>query len=840
MRLRVCYAARLAAAFSCRVNVRVSQVRFGSFAELLRRHRLAAGLTQEALADLAGLSVHGVQRLESGASRPYRETIRRLAHGLRLPGEDATALQEAAPLAPRRRSNGTALRHNLPSALTRFIGREREKSELTGLLAETRLLTLTGVGGCGKTRLAIEVGRQMYDTYPDGVWLVELATITDPALVAQTIATTLGVREIASQPLLTTLSTTLKSWRTLFVLDNCEHLLDACAHVASTLLLACPGLQILATSREALGVAGEVSRRVPSLPVPPLIPPPAADALAHYEAIQLFVERARAVQPTFAITERNAAAIGEVCQRLDGIPLALELAAALVKGLSVSELATRLDQRFQLLTGGNRAALPRQQTLRATVDWSYDLLSESERTLFARLGIFAGSWDVEAAEAVCAGGKVDLEELVLLLLNLVDKSLVVAEEDRSGAERYRLLDTLRQYAREALLARGESEGMHGRHANYYVTLAERAEPELDLAHQADWMERLAREQSEVRAALDWFVARGDIQQALRLAGVMSRFWEVRGHDEGRGRLEGLLRLPGASAPTVARARALDGAAMLALHQYDMPAARPLFKESLALYRQHDQARGVAWVLVHLGWMCHDLGRPRAARRFLHQALPQCQQVDDRRGVARCLTILGMLAFYELDLSTAGSLHERSLALSREVGDRWGTAWTLFNFGRVRLAEAERGQADARSAHGLLEESVAIWRELGERRHVALASADLAVSVAWQGNLTLARIQLDEALSTFAELQDTGGQWTTLFDYSRVLEAEGQYEQSARYLGASIHRDHQCFNPDVAKPRLESLRRLAGAHLVATAFAEGEAMSLDEAVAHAHRQLRASV
>ncbi|HEY1297130.1 MAG TPA: helix-turn-helix domain-containing protein, partial [Chloroflexota bacterium] len=402
----------------------------GSFAELLRRHRLAAGLTQEALAERAGLSEHGVQRLETGASRPQRETILRLVQALRLPRGEAAALQEAAPSAPRHRSNGagapsTDARHNLPLALTSFIGREREKHELVQLLASTRLLTLTGVGGCGKTRLALEVGRLLYDRYPDGVWLVDLASITDPRLVPQAVATALNIRESPGHLPLVTVSTALRQRRSLLLLDNCEHLLDACAQVANALLSACPEVRILVTSREALGVAGEVCRGVPSLPVPPLELLPTIETVANYAAVQLFVDRARAVHPTFDISEGNAATIGQICRRLDGIPLALELAAARVRGLSVEQLASRLDQRFQLLTGGNRAALPRQQTLEAAIDWSYALLTESERKLFTRLAVFAVDWDLEAAEVVCAGDGISRDQVVGLLLHLIDKSLVV-------------------------------------------------------------------------------------------------------------------------------------------------------------------------------------------------------------------------------------------------------------------------------------------------------------------------------------------------------------------------------------------------------------------------------
>lgn len=827
----------------------VSLVASGSFAELLRSHRLAAGLTQAALAEIAGLSEHGIQRLESGASRPYRDTVTRLVRALRLSQDEAAALEGAVPLAPRNRRPGATAppvdaRHNLPCALTSFIGREQEKDELTELLVGTRLLTLTGVGGCGKTRLALEVGRLVYDRYPEGVWLVDLATITDPDLVPQAIATIVSVPESPGQSALATLSTVLKSRRTLLLLDNCEHLLGACAHIANTLLLACPGLQIVATSREALGVVGEVCRGVPSLPVPPP-EPRTGNSVADYAAVQLFVDRARAVQPTFDISERNAAAIGQICRRLDGIPLALELAAALVRALSVEQLAARLDQRFQLLTGGNRAALPRQQTLRAAVDWSYALLTEAERALFARLSVFAVDWDLEAAETVCAGDGIVREQVVKLLLHLVDKSLVVPSDAITGDDRYRLLETLRQYGRERLLESGESDAVRSRHASYYVALAERAEPELDRSRQAEWIERLALEQGEIRAALEWLVARGEIQEALRLAGVMSRFWEIRGHlREGRARLEQLLTLTATSAPTVVRAEALDAAGVLALYQVDFAAARALFKESLAFYRRHKHLPRAAWVIIHLGWMCHDSGRYRAARRFLDEALTVCHQVDDRRGIARCFTILGMIAESELDLAAARSYHERSLALNREVGDRWGAAWALDNLGRTLLAEAELGRADARAAEELLEDAVATWRELGERRHLAYSMSDLATCSAWRGDAKRARRQLGEALTTFTELQDSGGKVNALWNWGRLLTSEGDYLQAARLLGA-IYGYERTLGKKIwccaalGQHHLEFLRSNADPDLVAKAFADGQRMTLDAAVQHAHEQLAGS-
>jgi tetratricopeptide (TPR) repeat protein len=494
------------------------------------------------------------------------------------------------------------------------------------------------------------------------------------------------------------------------------------------------------------------------------------------------------------------------------------------------------------MTGGNRAALPRQQTLRATIDWSYNLLTEAEQVLFTSLTVFAVNFDLEAAEAVCAGDHIGPGQVVEMLLALVEKSLVIADEDEAGVRRYRLPDTLREYGRERLLDSGQSEALHRRHAAYYLALVERAEPELDGSRQADWIRRLGLEQGEIRAALEWLEARGEVQEALRLAGAMSRFWEIRGHlREGRARLARLLTLPGSSAATVARARALDGAAVLAMYQFDVPAARALFRESLALYRQHQHPPGVAWVLIHLGWLCHDFARYKAARRFLREALATCRGADDRRGVARSLTILGMVELAELELSPARSRLEQSLALTREIGDRWGTAWTLDILGRVGLAEAELGVADAHSAQAFLEESAAIWRELGERRHLAYSTSDLAACSAEDGHLALARAQLSEALATFTDLQDMGGKVSALWRCACLFTTEERYLQSALMLGAvdaaerGAGKDSWCCAL-LAEHHLESLRCQVDAELVSTAFSEGGSLPIDDAVALAQREL----
>jgi predicted ATPase/DNA-binding XRE family transcriptional regulator len=447
---------------------------------VLRQYRRAAGLTHEALAEAAGLSPRTVSDLERGVSAaPRRDTLAALAAALGVTPEQRAALELAARRAPEP-ADATVRRHNLPVQLSTFVGREQELGEVQALVRRHRLATLTGAGGCGKTRLALRAAADLFDAdaFADGAWLVDLAPIADSALIARAALTALGAREVPGHAALDTLVDFLHARTTLLVLDNCEHLVVACAGLADALLRACPGLRVLATSREPLGVPGEAVWRVPSLGVPP---PGAADAdVGRSEAVRLFTERARLVQPGYAVTAANAAAVAQLCRRLDGIPLALELAAARAGSLTVEQIAARLDDRFRLLTGGARTALRRQQTLRATVDWSYDLLAADERALLRRLSVFAGGWTLEAAEAVGAG----LPDALGLMLRLVDKSLVVMDVDEDPAPtppanggagpRYRLLETIRQYAQEKLLEADEAHAARDRHRDYFLTWAERA------------------------------------------------------------------------------------------------------------------------------------------------------------------------------------------------------------------------------------------------------------------------------------------------------------------------------------------------------------------------------
>ena len=456
------------------------------FGPLLRQLRTACGLSQEALAEAAGLSARGIQELERGDHRPYRDTLERLTRALGLGEEDAARLafagrprcreqparpsrvdgREAVPSAEpalRSANRGSAAGvgdqplHDLPAELTSFVGREREIARVRELLGRARLLTLTGAGGCGKTRLARRVAGEVVGEYPGGVWLVELASIADPGLACQSVAAALYVRERPSQPLLDTLRAELRDRRCLLLLDNCEHVVDECAKVAETLLRYCPGVRVLATSREALRAAGEVTFAVPPLAIPAAGQPIETDRLAAFDSVALLVERARAVQPAFRVTGDNARAVAEIVTRLDGMPLALELAAARLDSLSIQQLAARIDHPFHLLVSGPRTAPLRQRTLREAVDWSYRLLTDRERALFGRLSLLGTRFSLEAAEGICSGPDVRSDDVLELLSCLVRKSLVLAEE-HSGETHYRLLETIREYARSRLAEAAESSG----------------------------------------------------------------------------------------------------------------------------------------------------------------------------------------------------------------------------------------------------------------------------------------------------------------------------------------------------------------------------------------------
>ena len=616
---------------------------------------------------------------------------------------------------------GPAPKHNLPHQLTSFIGREKEIAEVKQLLSGTRLLTLTGAGGCGKTRLAMEVASELSESYPDGVWLVELAALAEPRLVPQTVANILGRKEKPGETLTESITEYLASRRPLLVLDNAEHLLAACAQLADEVLRRCAQVVIMVTSREPLRMAGELTYRVSSLSVPDLKQEATPEELSAYESARLFIERARLQQPHFAVTAQNAPALASVCYRLDGIPLAIELAAPRVRSMSLEEVNQGLDHRFGLLTGGSRTALPRHQTLRSLIDWSYDLLSGAEQVLLCQVSVFCGGWTLSAARQVCRGEGVSDGEMLDLFTSLVDKSLVLAEE-HDGATRYRLLETVRQYARDRLRESNQEARWQSRHLAYFLVLAEEAEPQLIRADQQAWLDRLETEHDNVRSALAWSTAAGgDAAGGLRLAGAFWRFWFVRGYlGEGRGWFTRLLATEPGRQAAAPRAKALNAAGILACQQCDYPAAQALHEEGLAIQRELGDRSGIAGTLNNLGILAYEQGHYSRARELYQESLTMFRELDQQWTVAFSLHNLGGVALYEGDYQSARAFLEESLAITRKVGDPRTIATTM-----GRLGELASNEGDYASAGRHLDESLAIFRELGDVKGVVASLEGLA-------------------------------------------------------------------------------------------------------------------
>jgi predicted ATPase/DNA-binding CsgD family transcriptional regulator/Tfp pilus assembly protein PilF len=660
---------------------------------------------------------------------------------------------------------------NLPVALSSFIGREQEIAAVAKLLSSTRLVTLTGAAGVGKTRLALEVAATLAESYRNGIWLVELASVADSALVPAAVTTALGVREQPGCSLTETLTNQLRHQHLLLVLDNCEHLIGAAATLAGALLRACPDLYVLATSREALGMIGEAV-----WPVPPLSVPPAADTappqvLGAYEAVRLFVERATAAEPSFAFTPAVAPAVGEICRRLDGIPLALELAAGRVGVLSPVQIAARLDDRFALLSRGSRTALPRQQTLLAALDWSHDLLCEPERVLLRRLSVFAGGFTLRAAEQVCAADDLESDQVFDRLAGLVAKSLVVADTSATQA-RYRLLESIREYAADKLATAGEAQAVRERHAIWCTRLVEQAEPELTGPRQASWLQRLDIEHANLRAALKCSLACGQPEQALRLAAGLKLFWAVRGHlTEGRGWLEQALA-NAAEASTALRAKALQGAGWLAGWTGDFPAAITAGKKSLALARELGDTQGAARALYLLGGAV-GMQDPADAHPLLQESVALARQAGDLWCLANALGVLGFTECWQGECAAARLTLEECLAVARDAHDKQGLRIGLIGLGYVTLEEGDYGSAGA-----LLQEGLAVARELADPLWTGLALLFLGELAHAQGEYRRARTLLEEGL---ARIRESGYHLivaTALVGLGRVALAAGDLDSAS--------------------------------------------------------------
>jgi len=687
--------------------------------------------------------------------------------------------------------------HNLPREVASFVGREQELEECERLLGQTRILTLTGSGGSGKTRLAIRLVTGLISKHAGGVWFVDFGPLADPALVIQAVAQALSVKEESGRSLEKSLIERLNGPPMLLVLDNCEHVLGTAGALVETLLQGCENLKVVATSREALTLSGEQVYSVPTLPVPESGKRLSVEALTSFASVKLFMERAVQVQPAFVIDARNAAAVADICRRLDGIPFAIELAAARVKVLAVEQIRAKLDDRFRLLTGGSKAALPRQQTLRATIQWSYEHLHPEEQQLMRALSVFAGGWTLEAATPVC-GVSEDEFEVLDTLTRLVDKSLVVVEHRRGGESRYRYLETVRQYALERLLEAGESEAVRDRHIAYFCAFAEEAEPHLRARDQADWIRKLSTEHENLLAALAWREPpEGEPELALRLGAAVWRFWLSGGHfGLGRRLLEELIALKVDLPDT--RARALYGSSLLAYAQGDYEAAEKKVQECLPIFRESDNGDRIAACLGMLGNLGSQRGDYDEARKRYEEALDLARRSGNRVSVATHLNNLGTVVRRQGDVAGARAMFDEAASEMRALGDQSSLSMALGNLGNIA-----NEQGDLSASRGYLNEAFRIAKELGAQR------------------------QLPMLLELSADLAERLG------DFPRAVTMRGSANAMREETGMPIAGALELTDEQKIVSRL---REKIGAAVFEEAWGAGRSIGLDEALAQAQQWL----
>ena len=782
------------------------QVLLSEVMSALLAERLPAGIT---LRDLGSVRLRGLVN---------PERIHQLVH---------SRLQHNFP--PLRSMEATP--NNLPPQISTFVGRENELAEARRLLALSRLLTVVGMGGMGKTRLSLQIAADSLARFPDGVWFVDLAPIADQALVPKAVVQVLGIGEDPGIPLIETIGAYFRSRRVLLVLDNCEHLIGACAALAEALLRAAPELRILASSREPLHIAGEQT-----YPLAPLSLPEATtrvDDIARSDAVRLFVERAQLQQPHFAMTAWNCEAVRQICARLDGIPLAIELAAARVKVLPVEKIAERLDDRFRLLVDGSRTALPRQRTLRAMIDWSYDLLDDAEKSFFARLSVFAGGWTLAAAETVAAGDGIAQDEVLDLLGGLVDKSLVVTDE---SGERYRMLETIRQYARDCLQEGGHGAATARRHRDYYLAFAEEAEPQLNGGPtQPECLARLDLEQDNLRAALAWSLEETERTEAdLRICGALCRFWANRGHaDEGARWCAKALARSSGEGGTSARAKALIAAGTLAWRLGDMTNAQTTLEQALDLSRHLGDRALEADALASLGGVAMHRAEFPMARAVLEQALTLNRELGRRAQEADAYNSLAGLAISQGDDEAATEPLERALAIGRASSSKLAEARTM---AYLALLAFRRGQYTA--AQEMHEQALAIAREFGVREFELVELRHLADVALNQGDMETARAHYRNALIASRDLGNRHRMAEMLEAVLELTAAAGEFQRTAVLAGAADALRNAVATPrgtlqqQQRDPIVARCREALGEEAYAAADAAGWAMSGDEAVAAA--------
>jgi predicted ATPase len=759
----------------------------------------------------------------------------------------------------------TVTPNNLPAALTTFIGREKEQAEILQLIRAHRLVTLTGAGGVGKTRISLKVGEQILGEYANGVWLTELAPLSDPELLPQTVASVFEIVTQSTRSHTELLINFLHPKTALLILDNCEHLLDASAHVADTLLKHCPHLKILVTSRESLGILGEAVYHMPSLRLPDI--QQTLEKFREYESVRLFEERAQLAQPDFKLTLENASSVTQICSRLDGIPLAIELAAARVNMFSTAQIAAHLDDRFNLLTGGSRTALPRQQTIRASIDWSWNLISDLERTLLRRLTVFAGGWTLEAAESVCsAEGGIEPRQVFELMTQLVAKSLVIANRKPGPERRFHLHETIRQYAHEKLIEADEQENIRSQHLKYFLDLSELAEPALHGSHQMGWYNRLTDERDNLRVALE-HASTADLQAGLSISARLMDYWVVCDLREGLRWSTEFIQNPESQTFPQARAKALitQGYILWSMQQFE--AVRSIAEECLAVFRSCGDQQGEydalilmgnmrqfaagieqraefsrqalalarsmgdvlrqAFALYMLGWDRRD---PQQSREQLEEAIVLFRQVGDWRFLAQTLGILGLTVLSNGDFESAQEYLDEAYKANQQSNNR-AMEFVLTGKGILCMLRGEYEQARA-----FMQKNIDDLEKMGNRMGVLWGRARLGYVALREGSVAEAQQILVDVIENFYADQNKNGLAFALDKMASLYVVINKPEFAARLIGWSDANRKEIGDP---RPRIEqadldqdiaALKAKIGADAYETAYNSGRRLTLEEAVA----------
>jgi predicted ATPase/DNA-binding XRE family transcriptional regulator len=840
------------------------------FGEWLRQRRRMLDLTQQALADQVGCARITLRRIESGGRKPSKELALILLEKLGAPQADREAwLRFARGLSrfPERSVDSFASRPrtNLPTSLTSFISREKELDEITRLVAKNRLTTLTGVGGIGKTSLSLQVGQKLLDDFIDGTWLVELAPLSDPALVPQSVAFVFDIRGMSETPIIERLIFALRTKSALLILDNCEHLLESCAQLITTLLTNCPNLKILTTSRESLGVAGEATYSMPALSIPEHYNL-SIEELTEYESIQLFTARARLALSSFVLTTENVGSVVDICQRLDGLPLAIELAAARVNMLQVQEILEQLEDFFSLLTS-NGHTTQRHQTLRASMDWSWGLLTESEQTFMRQLSVFAGGWSLESAQAVCEGDTLNL------ISALVKKSLILVDQVSGHETRYGFHAMIRQYAHEKLIKAREEETIHSLHLKYFLRLSVEAEAELAGPKHRKWMEHLSSERDNLRTALECASQNNAVEAGLYLSSRLRRYWENFNLNEGARWLDEFIQRAESKTLHQAYAKALCVQAGFFVDMYQLDRARFAVQEGLTLYRacgnQHgeidgliiladvmfvsgnisqsvelarqalalseslDDTRRKAASLDSLGRYDRDLKRSFI---YLEQAITLRQQLESWLGLAGSLSAIGQKAMLNGNLQMAEKYLKQALSLSRQLKSKAHLSVDLQIYGRLMFS-----LGDYEQAHACLQESIELSQEVGDRISYVWSRTHLGYLTLHQDDLIKTRDIFSETVRDFFHDKNVDGVVFTLEGIASLSIAVGKPEIAAQLIGWADAKREQISDarPQIEQQNVDKIIAACLAKMGKVAFSDayekGQAMTLDEAVSYALKE-----